>query len=207
MPGLGRNLRSYAVGEHVLFHRARRARIGPGEVEAPERIRRATRVVAVLVAVCAGNRFVRLRSGDLQVLPGGAAVGGKREEPVGLFVGAVAAGVVERYSHLTRRGDRDLRVEVVGVVGVVVDLDFGRPGNATIIGGADVGVGVAARWVLIKIGFIQPAGVNTGLVDGSHGERENSAAALGWNGNEKRSRVDAEVGNDVRGSKGGTAIG
>src|SRR5216684_5343531 len=75
-----KRLRSYAVGEHVLFHGAGAPRIGPGEAEGSGGIHRASCVVAVLVAVGSGNGFVRLRGRDLQVPPGDAAVRGKRNE-------------------------------------------------------------------------------------------------------------------------------
>src|SRR5260370_5683648 len=202
-----KRLRGYAVCEHVLFHGAGAPRIGPGEAEGSGGIHRASRIVAVLVAVGSGNGFIRLCGCDLQVLPGGAAIGGKRDEAVSLLAGAVSPRIVERHPHSTTRGDRDLRVEVVGMIRIVVDFDFSRPGNAAIIGGADVGVGVIASWVLVKIGGIQPAGVSAGLVDRRHWKGQNPAALLRWDGNEERSRVDAEIGNDVRRSESGAAIG
>src|SRR5437588_12952203 len=111
-----KRLRSYAVGKHVLFHGAGRARIGPGEAEASGRIHRASCIVAILVAVGCGNGFIRLCGRDLQVPPGDAAVRGKRNEAVSLLAGAVAPRIVERDSNSISRGDRDQRVVVRGML-------------------------------------------------------------------------------------------
>src|SRR5205085_8555184 len=118
----------------------------------------------------------------------------------------VSARVVEGNAYHAACCHRNGVMEMIGMVGVVVDLGFRRPGGATIIGKADINVGVSARWVFIKVADVQASGMRTaGRGHRRHRHRENAPALLRWNGDEERCGVDAKVGYDDRGTKRGRA--
>ena len=97
-------------------------------------------------------------------------------------------------------------MEVVGMIDIVVNLGFRRPGYASVIRVADVGVGVVARRILVEIADVEATRVSSGLVDSGHGKRKNSTGVLRWNRNEEGRCVDAEISNDIRGTESGAAV-
>ena len=122
-------------------------------------------VVAVLVPGISSRRgLVRLRGRDPDILgPSNTTVGREGKEPVGLDPGGVAAGVVERKTDNSGRAVGqycDCVVEVIGVVGVVVDLGLSRPVGAAIIRMANVDVEIWAARIQIGIADEQTACVS-----------------------------------------------
>src|ERR1700680_4754798 len=84
------------------------------------------------------------------------------------------------------------------MVGVVVDLGFSRPGLATIVGIADIDVGIATVRVLVKVAYIQSARMSGACR--SHRRKRHwqyATAGLGRNGNKERGGVDAVISDDM----------